>query len=349
MKKGVRSLADNDMYGICCEWDYEKNIGTPSDYPSGTSKSVWWKCKNDPTHEWKSNINNRNNKNRYRGCPYCACKRVSDKNSLVKNDKNNLSKDWNYLKHPEGPEKYSIKSNAIIEWICYKNKGHIWSATIAQRHDAPNCPFCVGQKVCLENSLFSNDNHGICDEWHEKNEKTPKDYTSKSGQRVWWRCKIDPTHEWKASICDRNRKINATNCPLCCLSKGEILVKNWLIKNNFIFESEKTFNNLCFKRPLRFDFYIEKLSLAIEFDGVQHFDKNTFFSSIMPYDKRKMLDLMKTQYCYDNNINLIRISYKEINNIDILLSQFCNEIEPISTKLLFSNEKLYEEHIQLFD
>ena len=55
---------------IALEWDYEKNIGlSPSDFTIGSSRHVWWRCKNG--HSWKAQIAKRNAE-----CPYCSGRRI---------------------------------------------------------------------------------------------------------------------------------------------------------------------------------------------------------------------------------------------------------------------------------
>ena len=53
---------------LATEWHPEKNSGlTTRQVTSGSKKKMWWICKKG--HEWEAIINNRN---RGRGCPYCA-------------------------------------------------------------------------------------------------------------------------------------------------------------------------------------------------------------------------------------------------------------------------------------
>ena len=56
---------------VAAEWHPSKNEKlTPEQVTAGTRKSVWWKCANNPSHEWKAGILNRTgNKS---GCPACA-------------------------------------------------------------------------------------------------------------------------------------------------------------------------------------------------------------------------------------------------------------------------------------
>ena len=57
---------------VAAEWNYERNGNLkPEHFPANSNKKVWWKCSNG--HEWQSIIGNRN---KGRGCPYCAGKKI---------------------------------------------------------------------------------------------------------------------------------------------------------------------------------------------------------------------------------------------------------------------------------
>jgi hypothetical protein len=54
---------------IADEWHPTKNGNlTPDDVIAGTHRRVWWQCKNNPGHIWKTAVVHRA---RGRGCPYC--------------------------------------------------------------------------------------------------------------------------------------------------------------------------------------------------------------------------------------------------------------------------------------
>ena len=55
------------------EWFHEKNEKMdPSKIGRSSHKKVWWKCKKNPDHTWKTSINLRTSKTHKRGCPYCT-------------------------------------------------------------------------------------------------------------------------------------------------------------------------------------------------------------------------------------------------------------------------------------
>ena len=110
----------------------------------------------------------------------------------------------------------------------------------------------------------------------------------------------------------------------CVRSRGEEKITKILNEKNISFQKEYSFENLINPKTgckLRFDFALfnnqNKLICLIEFDGYQHFltDSNGY------YTKEKILDLkyrdnLKNDYCKNNKIKLIRISYKDYNKLD---------------------------------
>lgn len=109
-------------------------------------------------------------------------------------------------------------------------------------------------------------------------------------------------------------------CPLCKKSHGELTIENFFKNNNIIYEPQKRFNNCKYIKPLPFDFYIPEYNTCIEFDGKQHEKSIKYFGGNIEFEKRKIKDKIKTEYCKANNIPLIRISYKD--NIEKLLNLF---------------------------
>ena len=91
------------------------------------------------------------------------------------------------------------------------------------------------------------------------------------------------------------------------------------MKINYI--QQKTFDKCLRVKKLMFDFFIPHLNLCIEFDGRQHFESIPYFGGKEAFIIRKESDIIKNNFCRDNNINIIRISYEDINIIDNILSE----------------------------
>ena len=110
--------------------------------------------------------------------------------------------------------------------------------------------------------------------------------------------------------------LRGNGCPKCKSSKGEILINNILTENKIKFISQMKFDDCKNKRKLPFDFYLFNNNICIEYDGEQHFKSKSNFGGDENFNKIKINDGIKTKYCLDNNIDLIRISYieKEVEN-----------------------------------
>ena len=73
--------------------------------------------------------------------------------------------------------------------------------------------------------------------------------------------------------------------------------------------------------PLRFDFYLPEYNTVIEYDGEQHFKPVERFGGEKAFKTVQLHDNTKTKYCEDNDIRLLRISYKDKNNIQEILNE----------------------------
>lgn len=117
-----------------------------------------------------------------------------------------------------------------------------------------------------------------------------------------------------------NHHIRGTGCPKCRESKGETNIRIILEKNNIQFQQEKIFDDLKNNKSYpRFDFYIPKYNTCIEFDGKQHYEAIEHWGGLESFKQTKINDENKNKYCKNKNINLIRIPYWEINNIEHII------------------------------
>lgn len=150
-------------------------------------------------------------------------------------------------------------------------------------------------------------------------EERPK-YEGNLQRRGYFQCPICG-QKWECQLSDIVSG-KASKCRSCGnhhgISKGEELIKDILEKLNIYYFREYSFidcRNPKTKNPLRFDFYLPAYNTCIEFDGIQHFQKTSW--SHDDFKQRQYRDSIKTKYCEDNNIRLIRIPYWDYDNIDI--------------------------------
>lgn len=100
-----------------------------------------------------------------------------------------------------------------------------------------------------------------------------------------------------------------SRCPHCKTSKGEEVIRKFLLENGYTFKSQYRIKECRNIRPLPFDFAIfngNTLVCLIEFDGEQHFHPKF---GRKEFERTIANDKIKNEFCAKNNIPLIRIPY----------------------------------------
>ena len=124
-------------------------------------------------------------------------------------------------------------------------------------------------------------------------------------------CIICPEHGefWQKPTLHINQKCG---CPTCSESHIESEVRKFLVKNVIKFEREKKFNWLGLQR---LDFYLNDYNIAIECQGIQHFERVEFFnnrknnSDYLTYIKK--LDKKKKELCEKHEVKLYYINFND--------------------------------------
>jgi len=220
-----------------------------------------------------------------------------------------------------------VNKRTKIEVKCKKD-GHIWfpvADSLIQGHGCPECRLRSLPKFSRQNHL--NAGH-ICNQdafIKVMKEKNPT-YTVigtyfGNDKKIKMRC--SKGHEWEAIA---NNLIRGAGCPHCKHSNGEDRVQRFLEENNIAFEPQYSFDHCKFKRALIFDFYLNDLNTVIEYDGEQHYRPVTFNGISQEkaeenFNKTQKRDVIKTKYCKDNNIRLIRIPFWDFDNIEEVLKR----------------------------
>lgn len=136
--------------------------------------------------------------------------------------------------------------------------------------------------------------------------------TNNIGTNVAWLCQCDCGNT--TIVQSNNLRSGHTISCGCIKSKGELLIRQLLIKLNYNFITEYKFSNLPNRR---FDFYLPEFNTCIEYDGKQHFNFiDVWHRTQEKFEYAIQRDKEKTEYCKQNNIRLIRIPYYDYDKLN---------------------------------
>jgi hypothetical protein len=115
-------------------------------------------------------------------------------------------------------------------------------------------------------------------------------------------------------------------CGKCNRSHLEEEIASFLDDNNIVYEDEKTFDWLG-KQEL--DFYLPKYNIAIECQGIQHFEEREFFVDSLEMIQTR--DERKRKLCEEHGLKLLYYSnlgidypYKVFEDKEVLLKEIKN-------------------------
>jgi very-short-patch-repair endonuclease len=132
--------------------------------------------------------------------------------------------------------------------------------------------------------------------------KTPSGAT-----KIFWLCQCKCGNQ---CVVEGNalKSGNTKSCG-CIKSFGEQKIISLLQSYGLPFEKEKIFDKIT---NYRYDFYVNN-QYVIEYDGKQHFQDSSWESQELIHKR----DMEKNNFCYVNNIPIIRIPYTHYNQLNI--------------------------------
>ena len=203
---------------------------------------------------------------------------TSKKYKLSEEDKKYIIENYNNYTSNELAEKFKV-SRGIITKLWHDNN-------------------LVGKKIIMKNNYIdlTNQQFGF---WTVLKKSDKRD----SGGNIYWICKCKCGIEKEVSGASLRNGTSLSCGSHSNVSKGNEKIKTLLLNAKIPFEIEKSFDTCKDKKSLPFDFYVDNKYL-IEYDGVQHFQE-----SIFNYEYTHAHDLIKSNWCKENNIPLIRIPY----------------------------------------
>lgn len=143
-----------------------------------------------------------------------------------------------------------------------------------------------------------------------------------------WLCKCDCGQKiWINGHSLRTGNTTSCGCSRDGQSKDALLIEKFLIDNKLKYSKEYKFDDCKDMFPLPFDFsvIINDKQYLIEYDGEQHDKYVPFFHRTEErFHTFQLHDQIKTNYCKEHNIPLLRIKFNQTKDIEKLLKEFLN-------------------------
>ena len=316
------------------QWHPTKNGNLkPTEVTANSNKKVWWLLPYDDPKtgkhfdfEWRASIHNRNFGS---GCPclngQTICKGFNDLATINPE----LAAQWHPTKNGDlKPTDITSGSKKKVWWLfpyddpkTGKHFDFEWQASVNNRTKHNSCcPFLNGRAVWEGFNDLQTVNPKLAKQWHPTRNGSlkPTQVTEKSGIMVWWLFPYDAPKtgkhfdfEWKSKVVNRN---SGCGCPYLTTYKGEEYIKQYLQKNNIVFNTQQKFSDLLGTGDgqLSYDFSIpdEKYGyILIEYNGIQHYEAVDYFGGEEQFKKQKEHDKRKRDYAKKHGYKLITVKY----------------------------------------
>lgn len=204
---------DNNRQDLLELWDYELNEKSPSEIGYQSKSKYWFKCKKGIHESELKNIDGFANGR----CLNIKCTKC---NSFAQHIVDNfgekyLNSIWN-KNNTLNPWEVTYKSKKKAIFNCLKNKEHVFERNIDVYTNGAECPYCLHRLITKEESLGSVYPKAV-ELWSDKNEKSPYEYSPKSGIKVWWKCSEGIHEDFLRQIA--NMVYSDFCCPKCVRQK----------------------------------------------------------------------------------------------------------------------------------
>lgn len=242
------------------------------------------------------------------GCQVCGRNKIIAANTKTNEDFLNEAHEvhgelYDYSKF------INVKRSEKITIIC-KAHGE-FKQTISNHLSGQGCPTCAKNERGINRRKSEKDFFDDCNYIHNKKYNYSETTYQGMNSIIEPICPIHGSFKVLA-IKHYHRNQGCTHCSDEQLKSRPILeMEQYLNDNNIIFISEFRIKECRNVLELPFDIYIPSLNLCVEYDGVQHYKPIEFFGGEEGYQKQVQNDKIKNEYCESNNINLLRISYKQ--------------------------------------
>ena len=131
-----------------------------------------------------------------------------------------------------------------------------------------------------------------------------------------WECECDCYAHNHIIVLGSNLRTGHTqSCGCERRSHGELVIEKILTDNNISYQQEYSAFKFTSGMSAKFDFYIDN-KYFVEYDGETHYKSNLHgWHNEGQLQAQQERDMIKNQWCKDNNIPLIRIPYTHYDNL----------------------------------
>ncbi|NIF03969.1 hypothetical protein F3J23_00830 [Chryseobacterium sp. Tr-659] len=201
-----------------------------------------------------------NHVNNYKGCYHCDLNKLSEYFSRTQEEFISLAKKIHGELYDYSKSIYN-GADEKITIVCFIHGE--WEQTAQSHLKGHKCPKCTGNVPMTkeEFTVKAINTHGEIYNYAKVNYKN-------AHTKVKIDCK---SHDYFLQTPSDHIYSNRKGCPKCTETIGERKIRLLLESLNIEYEFQKKFNDCVYIKKLIFDFYLPKLNLAIEYDGVQHF------------------------------------------------------------------------------
>jgi len=204
-------------------------------------------------------------------------------------------------------------ANSKLVWKCKNN--HTWKTNYNSVQQGGWCPYCAGKNKTIKDARgLALKRNGQC---------LSKKYINCKIKMLW---KCENNHIWKASYSKIRQN---TWCPKCCVSEPQRILLEIFKKFYIGYEIFCNYKQFLWlktkKRSQELDIFIKNknsnFSLAVEYDGEQHFKPIKYFGGLQKLKYTRKMDILKNQKIKSHPEDVkhfIRIPYwEELSEINI--------------------------------
>lgn len=264
------------------------------------------------------------------GCYLCSL--LKKKNTLNAQTAKTLTEDFLInakLKHGDRYDYSEVKYTNNKAPVLIKCPVHGWTEQFPNSHlKGLGCPQCSNLDVANRNRKGTKNFIERAKEVHGSKYSYKSTIVTTMSRKTVITCKKHGDFEQAAYA-----HIRGQGCPKCKESNGERIIRVFMEKNDIKYVYQKKFDKCKNESYLFFDFFLPNFNLLIEYDGEQHFGvtRGGTFGGEIGFERRIENDRIKTDFALTEGIELLRINYKQMKQINkILTAKLLIHIPPTS-------------------